>query len=124
MIENNILTLGIDIGSTTAKLTAVNDGKIVYSKYERHMSRVRAKTSEMMKTLGDVTVKCAISGSAGLGVAEAANIPFIQEVAATTELVKRLHPETEAVIELGGEDAKIIFFGSGIDERMNGTCAG
>jgi len=123
-----MLTLGIDIGSTTAKLTAVRDGEIVYSKYERHMSRVRAKTSEMitemMKTLGDVTVKCAISGSAGLGVAEAAGIPFIQEVAATTELVKRLHPETEAVIELGGEDAKIIFFGSGIDERMNGTCAG
>ena len=121
-------TLGIDIGSTTAKLVACRDGEIVYSRYERHMSRVREKTAEMLcemrEMLGNITVTSAISGSAGLGVAEASGIPFIQEVAATTELVRRLHPETEAVIELGGEDAKIIFFGSGIDERMNGTCAG
>ena len=128
MVENTEIMLGIDIGSTTAKLVACRAGKIIYSKYERHMSRVRQKTAEMLRemkrVLGNVTVKAAISGSAGLGVAEAAHIPFIQEVAATTELVERLHPETEAVIELGGEDAKIIFFGSGIDERMNGTCAG
>ena len=123
-----MITLGIDIGSTTAKLVAYDGDKIIYSRYERHMARVRAKTAEMLsemrEELGDVTVSAAISGSAGLGVAEAADIPFVQEVAATTELVRRLHPETEAVIELGGEDAKIIFFGSGIDERMNGTCAG
>ena len=127
-MKKDVFTLGIDVGSTTAKLVAARDGEIIYSKYERHMSRVRQKTVEMIgemaKVLGDVTVKVAISGSAGLGVAQAADIPFIQEVAATTELVRRLHPETEAVIELGGEDAKIIFFGSGIDERMNGTCAG
>ena len=123
-----MITLGIDIGSTTAKLVAVRDGEIIYSRYERHMARVRQKTVEMLEEmkheLGDISVKAAVSGSAGLGVAEAAGIPFIQEVAATTELVSRLHPETEAVIELGGEDAKIIFFGTGIDERMNGTCAG
>lgn len=127
-MENKTITLGIDIGSTTAKLVAARDGEIIYSKYERHMSRVRQKTVEMLRemrdAIGNVHIKAAISGSAGLGVAEAADIPFIQEVAATTELVSRLHPETEAVIELGGEDAKIIFFGSGIDERMNGTCAG
>ncbi len=123
-----MITLGIDIGSTTAKLVACQNGEIIYSRYERHMARVRQKAAEMleemMNTLGDVEVSSAISGSAGLGIAQAANIPFIQEVAATTELVERLHPETEAVIELGGEDAKIIFFGAGIDERMNGTCAG
>ncbi len=123
-----MITLGIDIGSTTAKLVAYSEGKIIYSCYERHMARVRQKTVEMLaelrRTLGDIQINAAISGSAGLGVAEAAGIPFVQEVAATTELVRRLHPETEAVIELGGEDAKIIFFGSGIDERMNGTCAG
>ena len=128
MAENKQYTLGIDIGSTTAKLVACLDGKIVYSRYERHMSRVRERTAELLREmeaeLGNVTVTAAISGSAGLGVAEAAELPFIQEVAATTELVRRYHPDTEAVIELGGEDAKIIFFGSGIDERMNGTCAG
>ncbi len=127
-MKQSLITLGIDIGSTTAKLVASRNGEIIYSKYERHMSRVRQKTVEMINNMkvaiGDIPVRAAISGSAGLGVAEAASIPFIQEVAATTELVSRLHPETEAVIELGGEDAKIIFFGSGIDERMNGTCAG
>ena len=120
--------LGIDIGSTTAKLVAVENGEIIYSTYERHLSRVRQKTAELVRGLleemGDREVRAAVSGSAGLGIAEAAGIPFIQEVAATTELVKRFHPDTEAVIELGGEDAKIIFFGAGIDERMNGTCAG
>ena len=124
----NTLYLGIDIGSTTAKLVAVENGEIIYSTYERHLSQVRQKTAELIDGLrsavGDRRVRAAVSGSAGLGIAEAAGIPFIQEVAATTELVRRFHPDTEAVIELGGEDAKIIFFGAGIDERMNGTCAG
>ncbi|MBQ3900821.1 MAG: 2-hydroxyglutaryl-CoA dehydratase, partial [Clostridia bacterium] len=124
----NTLYLGIDIGSTTAKLVAVENGEIIYSTYERHLSQVRQKTAELIdglrRAVGDRKVRAAVSGSAGLGIAEAAGIPFIQEVAATTELVRRFHPDTEAVIELGGEDAKIIFFGAGIDERMNGTCAG
>ncbi len=126
--EKNTLYLGIDIGSTTAKLVAVENGEIIYSTYERHLSQVRQKTAELIdglrRAVGDRQVRAAVSGSAGLGIAEAAGIPFIQEVAATTELVRRFHPDTEAVIELGGEDAKIIFFGAGIDERMHGTCAG
>ena len=77
-----MITLGIDIGSTTAKLVAYDGDKIIYSRYERHMARVRAKTAEMLsemrEELGDVTVSAAISGSAGLGVAEAADIPFVQ----------------------------------------------
>ena len=123
--EKSTVYLGIDIGSTTAKLVAVENGEIIYSTYERHLSQVRQKTAELIdglrRAVGDRKVRAAVSGSAGLGIAEAAGIPFIQEVAATTELVRRFHPDTEAVIELGGEDAKIIFFGAGIDERMNGT---
>ncbi len=128
----NKYTLGIDIGSTTAKLALVKDGELLVSRYERHLSRVREKTLELISDmvneygdkLGSESVGIALSGSAGLGLAEAAGIPFVQEVAATTELVRRRYPDANAVIELGGEDAKIIFFDKGIDERMNGSCAG
>ena len=120
--------IGIDIGSTTAKIVVFCDGKLVYSCYERHFSQVRPKTLELLLRIrdmvGDRPVYVAISGSAGLGLANAAGIPFVQEVFATGETVKSLEPDTSVVIELGGEDAKVIFFKGGIDERMNGTCAG
>ncbi len=119
--------LGIDIGSTTTKIFLADGGQVIYEKYERHLSRVREKTIEMLKEIkpllnGEFSVT--ISGSAGLGVAEAAGLPFIQEVYATGEAVRQYEPDTNAVIELGGEDAKVIFFDGGIDERMNGSCAG
>ncbi len=121
-------SLGIDIGSTTAKVVLTKDGGILFEKYERHMSQVRLKTMELLEQIkpiiGDNEFTVALSGSAGLGLAEAAGIPFVQEVFATGELVKELCPDTSAVIELGGEDAKIIFFDGGTDERMNGSCAG
>ena len=124
----NTLALGIDIGSTTAKVVLVDNEKIIYEKYQRHFSQVRQKTLELLAeaaTLaGDRPLTAAISGSAGLGLAQGANIPFVQEVFATGEVVKQLEPDTSVVIELGGEDAKIIFFDGGIDERMNGSCAG
>ena len=120
--------IGIDIGSTTAKVAVYCDGKLVYSCYERHFSQVRPKTLELLQRVapmvGDRPVRAAISGSAGLGMAQSAGIPFVQEVFATGEIVHALEPDTTAVIELGGEDAKIIFFKGGMDERMNGTCAG
>ena len=120
--------IGIDIGSTTAKIVVYCDGELVYSCYERHFSQVRPKTLELLlrvkDMVGDRPVSVAISGSAGLGLANAAGIPFVQEVFATGETVKHLEPDTSVVIELGGEDAKVIFFKGGIDERMNGTCAG
>ena len=120
--------LGIDIGSTTAKVVLLQDGKMVYSKYERHFSQVRSKVCELIKEIRSMLVgkeiRTAISGSAGLGVANAADLPFVQEVFATGETVKLLEPDTSAVIELGGEDAKVIFFDGGLDERMNGSCAG
>lgn len=121
-------SLGIDIGSTTVKTVWMEDGVVLYEKYERHMSQVRAKTlamlEEMRPWLDGKQFTVALSGSAGLGLAEACGIPFVQEVFATGEVVKRMEPDASAVIELGGEDAKIIFFAGGTDERMNGSCAG
>ena len=121
-------SLGIDIGSTTAKIVLRKGEKVLFERYERHFSQVREKTAELLHLVsgvtGDSEIAAAISGSAGLGLAEAANIPFIQEVFATGEVVKLKEPDTSCVIELGGEDAKIIFFDGGLDERMNGSCAG
>lgn len=122
------LTLGIDIGSTTAKAVLRRGSEILFEKYERHFSQVREKTvsllQEILEIAGEEPVAVAVSGSAGLGLAQSAGIPFVQEVFATGEVVKIKEPDTACVIELGGEDAKIIFFDGGIDERMNGTCAG
>ena len=124
----NRLTLGVDIGSTTAKVVLIDNGEVIYEKYERHLSQVRQKTLEMIQAIEPLLTgrefAVAISGSAGLGLAEAARIPFVQEVYATGEVIRVLEPDTSVVIELGGEDAKVIFFKGGTDERMNGTCAG
>ncbi|MBR2354549.1 MAG: 2-hydroxyacyl-CoA dehydratase [Clostridia bacterium] len=123
-----LYSLGIDIGSTTVKTVLTEDGRVIYEKYERHMSQVRGKALEMLTELSPLLegrrFTVALSGSAGLGLAEACGIPFVQEVFATGEVVKRMEPDATAVIELGGEDAKIIFFEGGTDERMNGSCAG
>lgn len=128
MAEKLTLSLGIDIGSTTAKLVLIDGDEIVYEKYERHLSQVRQKTLEMLEEIHPLLegkrFYAAVSGSAGLGMAEAAGIPFVQEVYATGEAVRRFEPDTNVVIELGGEDAKVIFFDHGLDERMNGSCAG
>ena len=122
------MLLGIDIGSTTAKVAVIDDGELVYSRYERHFSQVRQKTLEMIEAIADLLkgreFTVAVSGSAGLGMANAARLSFVQEVYSTAECVRCLQPDTDAVIELGGEDAKIIFFTGGLDERMNGSCAG
>ncbi len=122
-------SFGIDVGSTTAKAVLIdNNGKILYETYERHFSKVLQKCRQLLEKayeiVGDSELAFALSGSAGLGIAEAMNVPFIQEVVAESELVRRDAPDTSCIIELGGEDAKIIFFDGGTDERMNGTCAG
>ena len=139
MGENKILSrnlntkqpidIGIDLGSTTAKLVVVKNGEVVYHCYERHFAKVRAKVLELLRRVRgffgtDASIRCAVSGSAGLGMAKAAGLPFVQEVFATGEIVRALEPDTSVVIELGGEDAKVIFFEGGLDERMNGSCAG
>ncbi len=125
----NNYSLGIDIGSTTAKLVLMDgEDNIVYRKYQRHRSKVRATTIEMLREMRNEhniqNVKVTVSGSAGMGMAEQAGIEFIQEVYATGEVVYKLAPDTGVVIELGGEDAKVIFYKGGVDQRMNGSCAG
>lgn len=131
-IMNNavIYDLGIDIGSTTAKAVLTDGNAPVYERYERHNSAVREKTvgilRDMLKEKGDIYVRAALSGSAALGLASEADIPFVQEVYAEGEVVKYKEKGVTCVIELGGEDAKMIFVdkNGGLDERMNGTCAG
>ena len=125
---NKQLAMGIDIGSTTVKIILRKGKDIIYKSYERHFSHVREKVlaqlDKVYELIHDEGTQVAISGSAGLGIAEAVGIPFVQEVFATAQFVKKEIPETDCVVELGGEDAKIIFLKGGIDERMNGTCAG
>ena len=123
------MRLGIDVGSTTVKLILVNENdKIVYQKYERHMSSVFSKVSELLRNLivaeGDIPVRVVITGSGGLSLADTINARFEQEVVTCSLAVQKLIPQTDVVIELGGEDAKITFFGSTVEQRMNGTCAG
>ncbi|MCD7711446.1 MAG: 2-hydroxyglutaryl-CoA dehydratase, partial [Firmicutes bacterium] len=107
--ESGKLSLGIDVGSTTVKVVLMQGDEIIYKKYSRHMSEVRKKTLELISEaaplMGGEPVNVSMSGSAGLGIAESTGIPFVQEVFAAGEVVKRLEPDTTAVIELGGEDA-------------------
>ena len=121
--------IGIDIGSTTVKVIILDEkGEILFRSYERHFSKVREKTAEVLERakpiLAGKRIVLLITGSAGLGVSKSADIPFIQEVFATAKAVETYIPETDSVIELGGEDAKIIFFKGSLEERMNGSCAG
>lgn len=124
----SLVSLGIDIGSTTVKLVAVRAGEIIYKRYERHFSKVREKACEMLRdaagVIGKDTLKAAITGSAGLGVAKASGVDFVQEVYATRKAVGTHVPKADVVIELGGEDAKIVFLTGQLEERMNGSCAG
>jgi len=121
--------VGLDIGSTTIKAVVLDQkDNIIYKSYERHKSRVREmaleKINELKSLLIDQNIKIAITGSAGLGIANMGDLPFVQEVFATTKAVKKYHPNSDVVIELGGEDAKIIFLKGALEERMNSTCAG
>ena len=121
--------LGIDVGSTTLKAVLLNDvDEIIYKSYERHKSKVRemsvAKLKELEPYLKGHDIALAITGSAGLGIANDAQFPFVQEVFATAQAVRQYYPRTDVVVELGGEDAKIIFLKGALEERMNSTCAG
>ena len=123
------LHLGIDVGSTTVKLAVLNDdNKIVYAKYQRHHTDVRACARDLFvgaaSVLPEARMTCAITGSGGLLLSQWLGLEFVQEVIASKRAVETLIPQTDVAIELGGEDAKIIYFDSGIEQRMNGTCAG
>ena len=126
-----MISVGIDIGSTTIKAVVLDDqNKLIYSSYERHYSRISEKLSEVLSALrlgplkGMDSVALAFTGSAGMGIAEGCHFPFYQEVYATRETTKRFYPDIDSIIELGGEDAKILFLNNGVEVRMNGTCAG
>jgi predicted CoA-substrate-specific enzyme activase len=125
----NKLSIGIDVGSTTVKTTVINEsGKTLFFTYERHFSKVRETVTEQLRkcaaTFQNQKMRLCITGSAGLGISEAAHLPFVQEVYAAFSAVEKRFPAADCVIELGGEDAKIIFLTGGVEQRMNGSCAG
>jgi predicted CoA-substrate-specific enzyme activase len=125
-----MLNIGLDVGSTTLKCAVLGGtGEIIYKKYQRHYSQVAEKTIELLHSIkeafpGERQMRISVSGSAGIGFAEHCGLPFVQEVYATKAAVSSLLPQTDVVIELGGEDAKILFLTGGTEVRMNGSCAG
>ncbi|MFZ7131075.1 MAG: acyl-CoA dehydratase activase-related protein [Eubacteriales bacterium] len=128
-MEKHTLHLGLDIGSTTIKMVIMDkEFNIVYKDYKRHLSNIKDTMKQVINDayakVGDNDLTCAVTGSGGLSVSKWLDIPFIQEVVASTNTVEEFIPETDVVIELGGEDAKITFIDASIEQRMNGTCAG
>lgn len=120
---------GIDIGSTTVKLVLLNDdNEIIYGKYRRHGANTQGALAELLKeakeNIGECELRTKITGSGSINLAKALGIEFVQEVVAVATALKNVAPQTDVAIELGGEDAKIIYFTSGLEERMNGVCAG
>lgn len=123
------LRLGIDVGSTTVKLAVIDaSGRLIYANYERHHTDVRATARELFArakaVIGNPSMRVSITGSGGMLLAKWLDLEFVQEVIASKRAVETLIPQTDCAIELGGEDAKIIYFDNGIEQRMNGTCAG
>lgn len=124
-----VLNVGLDVGSTTVKIVVLDQqDNIVYKKYLRHFSNIKATVLEMLDDAKSMLHKnlmtIMITGSGGMGISRELQVPFIQEVIACTNAVRKLIPTTDTAIELGGEDAKITYFGDSIEQRMNGTCAG
>ena len=121
--------LGIDVGSTTIKVVALDSyNKVIYNDYRRHFSDIKNtlidSLEECFKKIGNFDLKITVTGSGGIGVAQWLQCDFQQEVIACTRAVEEFINKTDVVIELGGEDAKITYLKGGIDQRMNGTCAG
>ena len=123
-------TLGIDIGSTTVKIAILDEEKkLLFSDYERHFANIQETLSSLLKKahdfLGELTVHPMITGSGGLTLAKHLGVPFVQEVISVSTALQHYAPQTDVAIELGGEDAKIIYFeGGNVEQRMNGICAG
>ncbi len=119
--------LGIDVGSTTVKACVMDErGEILYSSYVRHFSRVKECVLAELEKIRPLSARfqVCVTGSAGLGLAQRGDLPFVQEVQAAYGAIKKLYPDADAAVELGGEDAKIIFVTGGAEQRMNGSCAG
>jgi len=123
------LHMGIDVGSTTVKVVLIDDNdKIHFSEYRRHFSdiknTVKALFAEVHNIIGDTEFTVMITGSGGLLLSNTLELPFVQEVIANKAAIQKFLPDTDVVIELGGEDAKILYLTNGLEQRMNGTCAG
>lgn len=119
----------MDVGSTTVKLVVLDkNDNLIYSKYQRHFSDIRKTIFELVSqtydSFKDENITVMVTGSGGISLSQWLGLPFIQEVIASTEAIEKYIPHTDVVIELGGEDAKITYFDGGVDQRMNGTCAG
>lgn len=128
-MQRQYYKMGIDIGSTTVKVVVIdNQNNIVFSQYKRHFSEIKKTTAELLEEakndLGNICFSAMLTGSGGVSIAKSLNIDFIQEVVATAKAIETIAPKTDVAIELGGEDAKIIYFSNGIEQRMNGVCAG
>jgi predicted CoA-substrate-specific enzyme activase len=123
--------MGVDVGSTTLKITIINNrDEVIYKIYRRHKANINQVFAEELQAIvskfPDTDFTICMTGSAGMGISERTGIPFVQEVVASVEVVSQLYPDTHTLIDLGGEDAKIVFFSPGQqpDIRMNGSCAG
>lgn len=120
--------LGIDVGSTTVKVVAIDgSGKILYKSYVRHFAKVKETVLDELKNVlakYPASYSAAITGSAGLGLSQRSGVSFVQEVQAAFTAIRKYYPDADAAVELGGEDAKIIFVTGGTEQRMNGSCAG
>ena len=127
-MTGEVLRLGLDVGSTTVKAVVMRGHEMLFSDYRRHNADVRGEMRRLLLDIGeqfpDDTLKVAMTGSGGLGIARMMNVSFIQEVIAATEAIEQLDPDVDVVIELGGEDAKITYLHPTPEQRMNGTCAG
>lgn len=123
------LQVGLDVGSTTAKMVVLNNkNKVIFKSYQRHFSDIKNTTLHLLHQLAHqfptARLKMNASGSSGLGLCEGLGIPFIQEVVACTEAIKSTEPNIDVIVELGGEDAKLIYLTNGLEQRMNSACAG
>ena len=130
MSDNKHYRLGIDIGSTTVKIALMDEeNNLLFSDYERHFANIQETLADLLQKAknqtGDLQVSPMITGSGGLTLAKHLEVPFIQEVIAVSSALQFYAPSTDVAIELGGEDAKIIYFEAGnVEQRMNGICAG
>ncbi|MCL1791652.1 MAG: 2-hydroxyacyl-CoA dehydratase [Peptococcaceae bacterium] len=125
----NLLKVGLDVGSTTVKVVVLDESDtMIFSDYQRHFSDVSSTVHKLLEDLGrqfpEMRISMTVTGSSGITTSAQLNIPFVQEVIACSEAVRRFAPETDVAVELGGEDAKITYFGDAPELRMNGTCAG
>ncbi|MDV3428472.1 MAG: 2-hydroxyacyl-CoA dehydratase, partial [Bacillota bacterium] len=119
---------GLDVGSTTVKIVVINNNNIIFQRYKRHFSDIKNTIIDILTEaydfFGDIEITLMMTGSGGLSISKWLDVSFVQEVIACSHAVENLIPETDVAIELGGEDAKITYFKGGIEQRMNGTCAG